>query len=406
MNYPEQIETKMQKIRSNSRLTANNLLILERFKDHCIAEGMSPRRILKYLNYLSQDAAVLGKDFEKAAKEDIERLVAEIEKSSWAEWTKYDNKVMLKKFYKWLEGEDETFPKKVSWLKAKIKNNKLIEPHDLLTDEEVKKMLEACTKIRDKAFISVLYESGCRISELLNMKVKDAIEDDYGYVIHVSGKTGPRRIRLIDSTPYLSNWIANHPKDREFPLWVSVGTLNNGKMLCYGTIRKLLVDLAEKAGVKKPVNPHSWRKANSTKLAAEGMTEVDLKRRQGWVPSSRVVETYVRLAGKNDDDAYFRAKGICLNCKKNKAVRNNLCEACIDQPNGKTGPLERKPCPRCKYKCEPTAKLCDQCGFPLSEKEAETLLERRKKSDQIMNVAVKYPELMEILERIIKKEGL
>jgi hypothetical protein len=238
------------------------------------------------------------------------------------------------------------------------------------------------------------------------MRVKDAVQDDYGYVIHVSGKTGPRRIRLIESTPYLSNWIANHPIDRDSPLWVSVGTLNNGKQVCYNTVRKLLIELAEKAAIKKPVNPHAWRKASSTKLAAEGMTEFELKRRQGWVPNSRVVEVYIRLSGKNDDDAYFRTKGICLGCKRNKAVRNNLCEDCIGKPNARKNVLEPKVCPRCAYRCEPTAKVCSQCGFPLSDKAAEELLERRKKADEIMNVATEYPELMAVLEKIIRERRI
>lgn len=408
MDPLKQLQKKMEKVRSDDRLTVNNRLFLERFKDRCLADSMSPMRIAKYLYYLSLQGAVLGKDFDTATKEDLQRVVADIESRNWAEWTKYDNKTMLKAFYKWLEGDGETYPKKVSWLRARIKNNKLMESHDLLTDEEVRTMLEACTHIRDKAFVSVLYESGCRISELLNMKVKDAVQDDYGFVIHVSGKTGPRRIRLIDSIPYLSNWVANHPKDRESPLWVSIGSKNNGERLCYNTVRDLLHKLAEKAGIRKPINPHAWRKSNSTKLVAQGMTEFELKRRQGWVASSRVAEVYVRLSGKNDDDAYFRTKGICLSCKKNKAVRNNLCEECMASPdgNGRQSAIEPRPCPRCAHRCEATAKICSQCGFPLSEKVAEELLEKRRKADAIMNVATEHPELMAVLEKIIRERKL
>lgn len=404
MDHQIQLINKLEKIKADPRITDKNKLFLIKFKDRCIAESMSPRRIVKYLNYLSLHSITLGKDFDQATKEDIQRVVADIEAREWSLWTKYDNKVMLKTFYKWLEGDGETFPKKISWLKPKIKNNKLMDSHDLLTDEDVKSMLDACTRIRDKAFVSVLYESGCRISELLNMKVKDAVQDDYGYVIHVTGKTGPRRIRLIDSTPYLSNWIASHPKDRESPLWVSVGTLNHGKKLSYNSVRQILRELAEKANIKKPVNPHAWRKACSTKLAAQGMTEFELKRRQGWVPSSKVVEVYVRLSGKNDDDAYFRTKGICLSCRKNKAVINNLCEACLQKPNKKRNPLEPRKCPRCFNICEVTSKICSRCGFPLSEKAAEELIERRKKADKILNLATKYPEFMKMLEEILKKE--
>lgn len=407
MDPYKQLENKLGRIRADAGITDKNKLFLQKFRDRCLAESMSPRRILKYMNYMAQHAFVLGEDFDLATKEDIQRLIAEIERKNWAEWTKYDNKMMIKTFYKWLEGEEEVYPKKVSWIKPKIKRNKLIEPHELLTDEDVKAMIQTASSIRDKAFVSVLYESGCRISELLNMKVKDAVQDDFGYVIHVAGKTGPRRIRLIDSVPFLATWTANHPKnDREAPLWVCVGTRHNGMQLGYNTISHILKALARDVGIQKPVNPHAWRKASSTKLASKGMGEFELKRRQGWVPSSRVAEVYVRLSGKDDDDAYFRTMGICLSCKKNKAVRNNLCEECIGKPNLKINILEPKPCPRCGHKCEPTARMCSQCGFPLNDKVAEELLERRKKVDQIMNVMTQYPEVMSLFEKIMKERNL
>jgi len=64
-------------------------------------------------------------------------------------------------------------------------------------------MVEICENARDKALVSGLYESGVRISEWLGVKIKDIIFDDYGAKIKVTGKTGTRQIRLIDSVPYL-----------------------------------------------------------------------------------------------------------------------------------------------------------------------------------------------------------
>jgi integrase/recombinase XerD len=72
-------------------------------------------------------------------------------------------------------------------------------------------MIENATNLRDKAFISTLYESGCRIGELLPIKLRSVVFDEYGAVLIVDGKTGMRRIRLISSVPLLANWISNHP---------------------------------------------------------------------------------------------------------------------------------------------------------------------------------------------------
>ncbi|MEM7816139.1 MAG: hypothetical protein QXN71_03405, partial [Candidatus Aenigmatarchaeota archaeon] len=126
MDPYNQISNKINKIKADDGITPKNKLLLEKFRDYCLANSLSVRRILKYLHYLSVHAKILGKDFDSATKEDIQLLVAEIEKKEWAEWTKYDNKMMIKTFYKWLEGDGEAFPKKVAWLKAKVKSNRLI----------------------------------------------------------------------------------------------------------------------------------------------------------------------------------------------------------------------------------------------------------------------------------------
>ena len=71
----------------------------------------------------------------------------------------------------------------------------------MLSEEEIKKMIEACENPRDRALVASLYESGTRISELGNIKVKHVKFDHYGAVLMVDGKTGMRRVRIIFSSP-------------------------------------------------------------------------------------------------------------------------------------------------------------------------------------------------------------
>ncbi|MGA2789578.1 MAG: site-specific integrase [Candidatus Bathyarchaeia archaeon] len=49
---------------------------------------------------------------------------------------------------------------------------------------------------RDKALISVLYESGCRIGEILSLKIRNKFDNNCSVLI-VNGKTGQHRVRLI-----------------------------------------------------------------------------------------------------------------------------------------------------------------------------------------------------------------
>ncbi len=71
----------------------------------------------------------------------------------------------------------------------------------MLTAEKVNKLIESADHIRDKAFISTLHESGCRIEELLCLQLKYVQFDKFGAVLLVNGKTGQRRVRVIASAP-------------------------------------------------------------------------------------------------------------------------------------------------------------------------------------------------------------
>ena len=76
--------------------------------------------------------------------------------------------------------------------------------------------------------ISILYESGCRIGEILNMRIRNVEFDANGAVLIVNGKTGQRRVRLIHSVPRLVTWLEHHPeRDPKAFLWVCVGSKNN-----------------------------------------------------------------------------------------------------------------------------------------------------------------------------------
>ena len=100
-------------------------------------------------------ATWLDKDFKKATQNDLLNLVSALDMKDYSEYTKYDFKIVLKTFYKWLLGEDEEFPKVIKWLKPKLKNKKHKLPEELLSVEEVQKLAKATTNPRDKARILV-----------------------------------------------------------------------------------------------------------------------------------------------------------------------------------------------------------------------------------------------------------
>jgi len=108
-----------------------------------------------------------------------------------------------------MKSNENEFPPEVKWIKACCRGTHFKLPDDLPSADDVQKLIDTATNARDKALISVLYESGCRIGELLTLRVKNVEFDDYGAVLHVNGKTGPRRVRIIHSVLGLQTWCTH-----------------------------------------------------------------------------------------------------------------------------------------------------------------------------------------------------
>jgi integrase/recombinase XerD len=379
-NYQHRVDAVIGSVEKSTQICPQNKSAIQRFYSDCLVEGLTLARISKLLHHLRRIAMILNKDFEEASKDDIVRVVKEIEtNTSWSPATKHDYKVVLKKFYKWLRGTGE-FPEEVKWIKATLKNGNHKLPEELLAEEDVRKLIEAAQHPRDKALILVLYESGCRIGELLTLRIKNILFDENGAVLLVNGKTGQRRVRIIASAPLLSAWLNNHPfrEKPDAPLWTVIGTKNHNQPLTYPSVATQLRKIAKRAGVRKKVNPHAFRHARATFLASN-LTEAQMKEYFGWVQSSDMASVYVHLSGRDVDNAILKLQGLG------------------ETGNEKADPLKVRNCARCDQKNSPTSKFCSRCGSPLDIRTAIELDEKRRTGDEVISMLVKDPEIQRII---------
>jgi len=316
-----------------------------------------------------------------------------IQEKDYSPWTKHQYKVILKRFYKWLKGNDEEYPPEVKWIKCVMKKTeqKLPGEGELLTEEEIKKLIHTAESPRDKALISTLFESGCRVGEIATMTIGKVVFDNYGTMIHVKGKTGSRKIRLVSSTPYLANWLQCHPfkGDREAPLWVIMGQRDYHKSMRYCTIRNRLKKLFKKAGIKKRPNPHLFRHSRATYLANH-LTEFQMNQYFGWIQGSDMPSTYVHMSGREVDGAILELNGFKTEQTKQKSA------------------LKPSKCPRCDTINSHDSKFCSKCGGVTDIRIAMELEEQRKKeietrkdSDDVMTQLMGNPDVQKfLLEKI------
>jgi integrase len=380
-NYERKIASVLKRI-EGSNISVEDKQLLSEFHKECTINGLSKARISKYFDVLGRIALWFNKPFQKVIKEDIMNLIQRVESSDYSEWTKHDYKVILKIFYRWLK-RTEDYPEEVKWIKASFRSSSIL-PEEILTEDDIKKLVESAFSLRDKAFILVLYESGCRIGEILSLRIRNVQFDNYGAVLLVSGKTGDRRVRIIASAPKLSAWLENHPlgDNVDAPLWVISGARNRNNIFSYGAAKAMLKDVAKRAGIKKRVYPHLFRHSRATFLA-NFLTEAQLKQHFGWVQASDMASTYVHLSGRDVDNALLKLQGVKTVSQEKEAILKTIS------------------CRRCKENNSPTSRFCARCGSPLDVKSELELDELRTKADKLMSILIQDPEILEkLLDKI------
>ncbi len=289
----------------SSKASPANIDVFQRWAKYLTSEEFSLARAVKYVSQLRTLELLMQKPFVDANEEDIRELVARIDHGGYRAHYRHDLKCMIKKFYRWLRNAE--YAREVEWIRSRARPDRL-SSDALLTEEDVRALMNSAKHPRDRAIIATLYESGCRMGELGTMRVGALAFDEFGVVLTVSGKTGKRRVRLVWSAAHLKTWLAFHPnpEDLQAPLW----TLRSGDSnLGYPGFKMLIERLAHRAGIQKRVNPTVFRHSRAT-LLAKHLTEPQMREVFGWTPSSQQPATYVHFSGRDVDEAILRLHGL------------------------------------------------------------------------------------------------
>jgi site-specific recombinase XerD len=172
-------------------------------------------------------------------------------------------------------------------------------PADTLTASEVGALRAACSRrastgVRNRALIVLLWRSGLRCSEALDLRVRDV--DRQGSVVKVMrGKGGKTRTVPIDAgaIEVLEEWLAERKRVRVPGGSTLFCTLQGGR-LDTSYVRRMLPRLAKRAGIERRVHAHMLRHTFAAELAREGVTMPMIQRLLGHanlVTTSRYLST-------------------------------------------------------------------------------------------------------------------
>lgn len=268
-----------------------------------IDKKYSLNTIKSYINDLKKFDLFLKKDFLKIKKEDI-ILFIEHEKQNKNVKTINHNIVVIKNFYKYLIKNNTT--KNNPAQNIEIPKAKKSIPRVLTIDnmnEMLNLKLENKYDFRNKAMLELLYSSGLRVSELINLKIQDV--DLIENIVRVYGKGSKERIVPIGNvaTKYLNIYIKEYrnnfikkPNDYLF--------LNSrGENISRQAIFKLIKNILKIDNIKVNASPHTIRHSFATHMLNNG---ADLRSIQELLGHSDISTTqiYTHISNKKLKDNY------------------------------------------------------------------------------------------------------
>ena len=330
-------------------------------------------------------------------------------------------RVHLMRFFKWLyypDIESDKRPKppvveNISQLKRKEKS--IYKPTDLWTSEDDLLFLKYCPSKRMKCFHMMAKDTSCRPHELLKLHVRDVnfkiTPDKYQYAeLMVNGKTGSRPLVLIDSVPYLKDYLDHeHPQPANpnaILLSASSGSKSFGRAIGINAVeflyryykKELFPKLLESPNVlpedkpkiiellKKPWNPYIFRHSSLTEKS-KILKEHILRQHAGWSIGSQMPQKYLHYFGNESNTSLLEAYGI------------------ITKDQQQIDPLRYKQCPNCNEPNKPDSKFCAKCRMVLSyDAYEETVDNKQEKDDAISTLSDQVMKLMAEVQDLKKQK--
>lgn len=381
-----------------NKLSPKRKTSLERFLHYLEARQLSPWTIKAYLQAI-RTMGLDGKPYEELISEDLiawqrnlpySRIVRD-NGGKLSDRTVDAYKGFVRSFLRWVHNGTQQMAEPPECLGAIQRHRTKPElRREVLSPEEIRRIVDACDNQRDRALIAVGYESGARAGEILSLRIRDVEPDRYGAIVMVKGKTGERRIRLVQAVPDLQLWLNIHPlkQDREATLWPS--RWNKTRPITTMHFHRLLVRHAKEAGVEKHVHPHLLRHSRATHLA-NVLTEAQMREFFGWTKGSDMPEVYVHLSGRDVDRTLLRHYGIVVEEEK--------------VPSEALKPVH---CPRCGFENPASFEYCGRCSMLLRVKPSAELPEYHKGAEEAVALFVRevLRQDPELAKRILERSGI
>lgn len=270
-----------------------------------IDKKYSSNTIDSYKRDLVKFNAVVNKKVTDVTEEDIKNYLKDLNHHEESKTTISRNISSLRSYYKFLMIEKIVNNNPMENIEFPKLNKTL--PH-ILDEEDIDKLLDIklidCFSYRNKAMLELMYATGLRVTELVNLKVHD-IDLDMALVQTMGKGSKERIIPIGDYALYYLKVYLNNYRDsmlkREYNDYLFLN--NHGKQMTRQGFFKILKKQALENGIKKDFSPHTLRHSFATHLLNNG---ADLRSIQELLGHSDISTTqiYTHVSNKQLRENY------------------------------------------------------------------------------------------------------
>ena len=251
---------------NNQTYPYTNLEYMDMFISAKRIEGCSERTLAYYKTTIEHMLSIIVTPLRQIQTDDLRAYLAEYQLRNNCSKTTVDNiRRNLSSFFSWLEAEDYIIKSPIRRI-HKIRTGSKVK--ETLSEECIEKLRDSCLQIRDLAMIDLLYSTGIRVGELVNLNINDVNFEERECIVY--GKGNKQRKVYFDAKTkvHLKRYLEQRI-DYSEALFVTLDSPFERLKISGVEIR--LRKLGQLALLDQRVHPHKFRRSMATRAIDKGM---------------------------------------------------------------------------------------------------------------------------------------
>ena len=251
---------------NNQTYPYTNIEYMDMFISAKRIEGCSERTLAYYKATIEHMLSIIITPLRQIQTDELRAYLAEYQLRNNCSKTTVDNiRRNLSSFFSWLEAEDYIIKSPIRRI-HKIRTGSKVK--ETLSEECIERIRDSCLHIRDLAMIDLLYSTGIRVGELVNLNIGDINFEERECIVY--GKGNKQRKVYFDAKAkvHLKRYLEER-NDYNEALFVTLDSPFDRLKISGVEIR--LRKLGRLASLDQRVHPHKFRRSMATRAIDKGM---------------------------------------------------------------------------------------------------------------------------------------